>query len=276
MSKSGSPKDKFSLSERLQAARDAVGRNAQIGLSKARAGAEVAAEQIAKGKDALDDKTRELLDSAYEAQRAEAVTNLARLRKKYPAASPSEILGHLEKDLAAVEKKAEVDSDIVISSAALYVLTAIEIHGKTVADESARQRLIDAIVVVNSKTTKFVAMFGGAALAMVAAGAGKLGKIAGTVAKAGAKLAWLAPLIAVAGIKNPGKKSVAWVVKTVSSRVLGEPPTQWPATKTSPAASKSAPAKAPAKPAAKPAAKPVAKKPAATKPAAKRAPKTAT
>lgn len=261
MSKNNSPEKKLTLAERLLAAKDTVERNAKLGLTKARAGAEVAAEQIAKGKDALDDKAREALDTAYETQRAEALKNLARLRKKYPSATPAGILGYLEKDLAALEKKAETDSDDVISAAALYVLTAIEVHGPKSGDPEARQRLIDAIVVVNSKTAKFVALLGGAALAMIAAGSGKLAKAAGTVAKAGAKLAWLAPVIAVAGIKNPGKRSVAWIVKAVTSKVLGEPPTKWPAAK--------APAKTPTKPATKAPAKPVAKKPAAAKPATK-------
>ena len=251
MSKKDSPAKKPSLAERLLAAKDTVEKGAKAGLSMAREGVETASEHIAKGKDVLDDKTRAALDEAYEAQRADAVKNLARLRKKYPTATPAEILGHLESDLAALEKKKDAESDDVMSAAALYVLTAIELHGPKSGKPEARQRLIDAIVVVNSKTAKFVALFGGAAIAMVAAGAGKAGKIVGTVAKAGAKLAWIAPLIAVAGIQNPGKKSVAWIVKTVTSNVLGEPPVKWPADK--------APAKATAKPAAKAAAKPAAK-----------------
>lgn len=226
-----------------------MGRSSEAALSKARAGVGVAAEQIAKGKDVLDDKTRKALDEAYQAQRTDAVTNLARLRKKYPNSTPAEILSYLEKELAALEKKTDAESDDVITAASLYVLTAIELHGKSNANLDARQRLIDAVVVINSKTAKFVALLGGAAVAMVAAGAGKVGKIAGTVAKAGAKLAWIAPLIAVAGIKNPGKKSVAWNVKTVTHNVLGDPPAKWPA------ATKPAPAKPAAKPAAKPKAK---------------------
>lgn len=267
MSKSNSSEKKVSLADRLLAAKDAVGRGSEAALAKARAGAGVAAEQIAKGKDALDDKTRKALDEAYEAQRSDAVSNLARLRKKYPTSSPAEILSHLEKELAALEKKTDAESDDVITAASLYILTAIELHGKSQVNLEARQRLIDAVVVVNSKTAKFVALLGGAAVAMVAAGAGKFGKIAGTVAKAGAKLAWIAPLIAVAGIKNPGKKSVAWIVKTVTHNVLGDPPVKWPA------APKTAPTKAPAKTAAKPAAKKPVAKPAARKPAAKPAAK---
>lgn len=232
MSNNPTPEKKLSLAERLLAAKETVEKGAMAGLSMAREGVETASEHIAKGKDAIDDKTREALDKAYATQRSTAAKNLDRLRAEHPAATPADILAKLEEDLTVIESASNADPDEVITAAALYVLTAIEVHGPADGDDDAeaRQRLIDTIVVMNTESAKMVALLGGAALSLIPTGSGAFGKIAGKVAKAGTKFAKFGPLLAMAGLDNPGKKSIAWIVKTVSHNVLGAPPVQWQGT----------------------------------------------
>ena len=80
---------------------------------------------------------------------------------------------------------------------------------------------------IDSEVAKNVAAIGGAVLSLFAGKIGAVGKAVDAVAKTTQKLSWMKPLIDLAGIKNPGKKSATWIVTTVTKSVLGTPPTPW-------------------------------------------------
>lgn len=208
-------------------ATSAAGATAKIGFVKAKEGVGFAAGKAAQAKDAVDDKTRELLDKAYATQSAEAKSNVTTLRSEHPKSTPAEILDLVAADLKTVETRGNVEADGVIEAAAVYVFSAVEIYGDQVSDRAARQRLIDAIVIINSGTAKSVAMYGGAAVALLAVRFGAVGKIFSLATRGASKAAAFAPLIALAGIKNPGKKSVSWLVLTATSKILGPAPQSW-------------------------------------------------
>ena len=208
-------------------ATSAAGAIAKIGFVKAKAGVGFAAGKAAQAKDAVDDKTRELLDKAHANQSSEAKATVSKLRTANPGMSPSEILDLVAAELKSVETRGNVEADGVIEAAAVYVFSAIEIHGDQVSDRVARQRLIDAIVIINSGTAKSVAMYGGAAVALLAVRFGAVEKVLSLATRGASKAAAFAPLIALAGIKNPGKKSVSWLVLTATSKILGPAPQTW-------------------------------------------------
>ena len=227
MSKSDKPGIAGKIKAGFAKATSAAGETAKIGLEKARDGVGFATSKAAQAKDAIDDKTRELLNKAYASQSAAAKANVAKLRSENPKMSPSAILDLLAIDLKAVETRGDVEADGVIESAAVYVFSAIEIYGDQFLDQAARQRLVDAIVVINSGTAKSVAQYGGAAVALIAVRFGAAGKIVSLATRGASKFAALAPLIALAGIKNPGKKSVSWLVLTATTKILGPVPENW-------------------------------------------------
>jgi len=178
-------------------------------------------------KDYVDDKTREALDNAYAAKRHIAVDKLVALRKAHPGASPGAVLDILEKELTDSELKSGAESEGFSGAAALYALTAVEIHGELVANATNKQRLVDAVVVIDSETAKNIALVGGLALTLVAGRFSSVGKAAKLLAKVTLKVAWLKPIMSLAGIENPGQKSAAWVLVTASHKVLGPAPESW-------------------------------------------------
>jgi hypothetical protein len=237
--------EKPSFKDKLKAGLDKAGaqtaKAAKVGFGAVKDGsgkvaagaanaAKVVADNAVKAKDFLDDKSRAALDKAYSAKKPLAVKNLQRIKKASPAASPTEVLATLEADLKVAEDKTGSDSDAFTDAVTLYVFSAVEVYGSKVADKNKRQLLIDTIVVIDSDVAKAIAQFGGAAIALVAGRAGAIGKAVGAVAKAGNKLTWLKPLIALAGIKNPGKKSTTWIVTHSTKSILGMPPKTWPKT----------------------------------------------
>jgi hypothetical protein len=236
-------KKKLSLKDRVKAGLDKAGveasKAAKVGLGavkdgsgKVAAGATKAAKIVAtnavKAKDYLDDKSRAALDKAYNSKKPLAVKNLQRIKKANPKATPSDVLNTLESNLKVAEEKTGSDSDAFTDAVTLYVFTAVEVYGTKVADKKKKQVLIDTIVVIDSEVAKAIAQFGGAALTLVAGRLGAIGKAVGAVAKASNKLSWLKPLIALAGIKNPAKKSTTWIVTHSTRSILGAPPKAWP------------------------------------------------
>ena len=255
-------KSKRSLGDAIKAkidnARTEAGKVAEAGLDAIKEGGAAAAEVAAKAgkvgieaikdgsnavvagavtaKNAIDEKTRESLDKAHQASKKNAVKNLERLRESHPEATPAEILDLLEDDLNSAEEAAEQNTGAFISAAATFIFTAFEIHGEKIESPQAAQKLLDVVVVADHDVTKNVVKFGGAAIGLAAATSKKLGPVgkvatvvAGLGATAGAKFALITSITALAGIKNPGKKSVGWVVSAATRKILGEPPLTWPA-----------------------------------------------
>lgn len=204
----------------------------------------------------VDAKTREALAKELAKTRPAAIATLARLRKAGPSSKPAGIIGALDAEFTSAEEGASATSAEFTASAANYVLTLNEIYGYKVRDEGRRAALINIVLAANSGAARAVAQVGGWVLTIVSKRFAAAALVAGVVNfanKHANKLTWLGVVAKLAGIKNPARKSAAWIVITASRRVLGEPPTTWPAT---------------AKPAAK---KSPVKKPVAKKPAVKRA-----
>jgi hypothetical protein len=186
-------------------------------------GAELVAEKVMDAKDFADEKVRTGLDKGYDAKQLIAAENLKRIRKANPDLTPAEALLVLEKELATAEARSGADSDEFASATAMYVFTAVEIYGTSFKDEASRQRLIDATVLVDSEAAKIVAGIAGVGISLLLARLG--GKAAG---KAIAKVAGAGALVSMLGIKNPGKKSAAWIAVTSVNKFLGPAPTDWP------------------------------------------------
>ena len=247
------PDLKDTIAASLKTAGAAAAKGAKLGIGAAKDGAVFAAKEAVKAKDAIDTKSRAALDKAYAAKRSHAVKNLARLKAANPTATPAEILDILETELKEIEKDAGADSEKFLSSTSMFVFTAVELYPARSGDAATKQRLIDAVVLLDSAVAKNVAKFGGLAVGILVARFTAAGRAAAVVGKLGSKIKWMTPLLAIAGIKNPGKKSAAWAVNAATRKILGAAPKTWPAEKAAPAKASAA-----KKPAAK---KPVAKKP---------------
>ncbi|MFM2024941.1 MAG: hypothetical protein RLZZ56_954 [Actinomycetota bacterium] len=196
---------------------------AKSSVKAIKAGADVVAEKAVEAKAFADEKTRAGLDKAYAAKQTTAVANLKRVRKANPEASPAETLTILEKELSAAEAKSGMESEEFASATALYVFTAVEVYGKKYKDAESRQRLIDATVLVDSEAAKILTAAVGIGVTVLLARFG--GKAAG---KAVAKVAGAGALVSMLGVKNPGKKSAAWIAVTSVNKFLGAPPATWP------------------------------------------------
>jgi hypothetical protein len=244
------------LKAQLDTARSQAGKAADIGLDRLKDGSAAAANAAVKAgkvgfgalkegssvveagastaKHNLDEKTRAALDKTIDSKKKLAAKNIERLRKANPDASPEEIIDALEKDLNAIEKSADGDTGEFVAAAATFIFSAFEVHGGQIATPEAAKKLIDAVAIADHEVTKNVIKYGGAAIAIAAATSnrlGPLGKIATTVAglgaTAGAKFALIGSITSLAGIKNPGKKSVTWVVSAATRKILGDPPASW-------------------------------------------------
>jgi len=198
---------------------------AKSSVKAIKAGADVVAEKAGEAKEFADVKIRASLDKAYASKQDVAVANLKRVRKVNPDASPSETLLVLENELSKAEEKSGADSDAFASATALYVFTAVELYGTKYKDPASRQRLIDATVLIDSEAAKIVASLAGVGITLLLARLG--GKAAG---KALTKVAGAGALVSMLGIKNPGKKSAAWIAVTAVNKFLGPAPKTWPAT----------------------------------------------
>jgi hypothetical protein len=195
----------------------------QSSVKAIKAGADIVVEKAVDAKDFADEKIRASLDHAYASKKLEAVSNLKRIRKANPDASPTETLIILEKELAKAESMSGSDSEEFASATALYVFTAVELYGTKHKDAAGRQRLIDATVLIDSKAAKMISAAAGIGFTILLSRFG--GKAAG---KALAKLAGAGAMVAMLGIKNPGKKSAAWIAVSSVNKFLGPAPKDWP------------------------------------------------
>lgn len=230
----------------------------EVASSSAKAGRDVlvdgvgaASKSAGEAKEVIDDKVREALDKAYEAKRKLAVKNLAQLRKENPEASPAEALDLLEAELKKVESIDGADSERFLSATSTFVFSAVELYPGSPDDSPNKQRLIDAIVLLDSSVAKNIAKYGELALGILIARYAGLGKVAGEILKASAKVAWASQLLELAGIKNPGMKGTAWAIDAATRKILGAVPETWPATRLTTPSAPSGEKKTPKKPAAK-------------------------
>lgn len=215
---------------RLHEAKTGAANVAKVGAGAIQATAGAVANGAINAKSYVDRKTRESLDKAYEIRRRDAVANLARIKTTRPKATPAEISTQLELELREAESKSGSDSEAFVACVTTFVLTSVELHDQTSADAAARQRLIDAVTVIDSKLAKNAAKYGKVALAILATRFGPIGKLVSFVSVAGNKVPWLKVVMSIAGIKNPGKKSAAWIVIAATRKVLGAPAANWPKT----------------------------------------------
>lgn len=183
-----------------------------------------------RAKDFVVVKTRAGLDNAYAAKRPLAVEKLARLRAENKTASPAELVKMLETELSATEAKSGAESTVFTGAASLFVFTVIEIHGDR-SPNPARQRLIDAIIITDSKVTKNVAKYGGFALSLLTKRLRFIGTAVAAVASARSKFPWLKQVASILGVEEAAKKGAAWIVIAATRKSLGPVPGKWPVAK---------------------------------------------
>lgn len=189
------------------------------------------AAKAAQARDFVSTRTRSSLDKAYLVKKEVAVAKVAKLRAENKKATPVEIIALLDAELKSEELHAGTNNDAFTSAVAIYVCSVIEVYGANKKNQAARQRLIDALVVMDSKVTKNVAKYGGVAVALFSKRLRVVGAAVATLASLRSKAPWLKRGLAILGIKNPGKKGAAFAVIAATKKTLGQPPKAWPATK---------------------------------------------
>ena len=187
--------------------------------------------KLKSGGAAVAGKARSGLDKAYAFKKEQAVEKLAELRASNPKATPSEIIKLLEAELKSEELHAGTNSDAFTAAVAMFVFTVIEVHGANKKNAVARKRLIDALVVIDSKVAKNVAKYGGIAVSLFSKRLRVIGVGVALVANLRSKAPWLKRGLAILGIKNPGKKGTAYAVTAAVSKTLGPAPKTWPGAK---------------------------------------------
>jgi cell division septum initiation protein DivIVA len=213
----------------------ALAKGAKVGAEAVVKGAKVSADAVVVGaksvgdaasglKDAVTDKSREVLDNAYEKRRALALANLKRLLNDNQDATPAMLMGKLEAELKRCEVQAGSDSDSFTTAAAQYVLTAVELYGDQADDEAGRQRLIDLILVLDSTVSRLILEYGGLALELVAGRVKTAGKIVSIAGKVGGKASKYGKVMKLLGIENPGQQGMTWVIVQATKKTLGDAP----------------------------------------------------
>ncbi|MEY2736997.1 MAG: hypothetical protein RL683_115 [Actinomycetota bacterium] len=202
---------------------------AKKGLEAAKDGAHVVAEKAGEAKAYVDAKSRELLDKAYAKKRELAAEHLQKVRAKHPNATPVEIQQELEKELHANEEELGAESETFSTAVTIYVLASFEVHGAKPSDSEAHQKLIDAILVLDSEVSKGIQKYGGLAVELLLGRVKTAGKVAKIALDASKKIAKFQPLIKTLGIQNIGKQSMSAIVISATKKNLGETPSAWKA-----------------------------------------------
>lgn len=229
MGKSKKPSFADKLKANLAKAGDEAAKVAKKGLEAAKDGAHVVAEKAGEAKAYVDTKSRELLDKAYAKKRDLAAEHLQKVRAKHPKATPVEIQQELEKELHANEEKLGAESETFSTAVTIYVLASFEVHGAKPSDSEAHQKLIDAILVLDSEVSKGIQKYGGLAVELLLGRVKTAGKVAKIALDASKKIAKFQPLIKTLGIQNIGKQSMSAIVISATKKNLGETPTAWKA-----------------------------------------------
>jgi len=188
------------------------------------AGAKFVGEKAGDLKEVVDAKTRSLLDEAHGERRPAALANVARIREAHPSLTPGEILQVLEDELGSAEVLQGTDSDEFSEALALFVLTAVEIHGTEGKDPAKIQRLVDTVLILDSDVVRFIANNGGLALELIAGRVSTAGKLAKNVAKVSAKAGKYKKFAKLLGMKDVGKQSFTWLAVNAHRQMLGNPP----------------------------------------------------
>lgn len=200
---------------------------AQAGAKVAKEGAQIVAEKAGEAKSYVDAKSRELLDKAYAKKHAIALEHVAKFKAKFPKSTPVEIQLELEKELHANEEKLGAESETFSTAVTTYVLASFEIHGAKPSDSEAHQKLIDAVLVLDSEVSKGIQKYGGLAVELLLGRVKTAGKVAKIAIEATNKIAKFQPLIKTLGIQNIGKQSMSMIVISATKKNLGETPTTW-------------------------------------------------
>ena len=107
-------------------------------------------EQSKKVATAVKQKRRDWLDSNYQAKRVEAVALLGKIRDANPKFSPTDVLAHLESNLAKTEKNSGFHSSEFANSAAMYVLISLEVRNLDTTAGTEHQKLVDLITSIDN------------------------------------------------------------------------------------------------------------------------------
>lgn len=258
MSKKDSPEKKPADAQTPRTSADFVKRVESLARETAGTATRLAAsgaQGALNAKKWLDQKWEAGADSLYEANRAIAIDNFARLRHDFPALSPNASRLKLAEELRAFVGTGSEDAETILAAIRLYVLTAIEVQGTQFKSEKAKRRLVVQAIMATSGPVVVAAKYGPllyelvklVIAALAKQNPAKVGSVPKPTVKpkmGKVKLAAkaVAPKIAEKAIKRTGliDFGIQLIVRH-TQRSLGPAPTKWPA------------AKAPTKPKAKPA-----------------------
>ena len=165
--------------------------------------------------------TRNGLDKGYELKRPIARALLADLRLLNPTAKPAEIQELLDADLVKAEKKHGIASGKFSAAATLYVVASVELRDVDIKSISGHQKLVDLMVLFDSKGVRFVrrALAIAAFVAPFLKGARVIKILAGAAA--------VTPMVNKASKRIQGKYSIAEFLAKKTGETLGPAPTGW-------------------------------------------------
>jgi hypothetical protein len=125
--------------------------------------ADFAVEQGKRGAALIDDAFEREFNRRYPL----AVANVARIRKAHTSKSPSQVLEILASEFSSAESSYGDDSNKFIEAAGLYVLSAVEVHGKHVKSVKTRAALVNTVLVASSPVVLKVAPWVALALSLL-------------------------------------------------------------------------------------------------------------
>ena len=181
-------------------------------------------EKIKKVKDDTLERNREALDKAYETRRPFAIARIEELRILQPTATPNAVIGLLEKDLLEAEKKFGVTTEQFSSAVMMYVISTLEVHQQATGKELSRGRIVDIMMIVDSRAVKGARkVLGGAIAVATFLPIGRGAKAVKTALKVGAAIGTAKVVLDKA--KDAGK--ISQLVISSVKKTLGPVPVRW-------------------------------------------------
>ena len=183
-----------------------------------------------KSTEKLKVASREALDRSYQAKIPIAKEKIALLRSANPELTPSEVQDFLNQELIEAESEFGAASVKYSTLASLYVVASAELRELNIKDKAEHQRLMDLVVVIDSKAVRFVRKAIPIALMFIPSGAiAKVApKSAALITRLSKSKKILVPVVAKVVTKIDTKAKVSKKVIDLTLKSLGNPPTKWP------------------------------------------------
>lgn len=205
------------------------------------------------------------LSAAVEKQYPVAAANVARLRRVHPGRSPSELVAHLDKfylgavtttgagaGAAAIIPNGWVQVPVAaaelatfLETSVFYALSVAEIHGVHAEDVERRRLLVVSVLLGDAAVKKAVEPILGRSVpywgkaivnSIPMSAINRANKVLGPrfITKYGTKQGVLVlgkqmPMLIGVGIGAAGNGAFGWFVVRSARKILGPPPSEWPA-----------------------------------------------